>query len=73
MQHSNLAVILNDSFTEFRSLVFRQHMRYIETKLWEEAPPGEKATIANLPKEARTHVLPVLNFFGHVVPCSQIE
>jgi hypothetical protein len=66
MQHNNLAGILNDSFTEFRSLEFRKHIRYIENKLWDQCPPTKESGIFELPDEAKAHVLPVLNFFGHV-------
>jgi Domain of unknown function (DUF4760) len=65
IQHSNLVPVLNDSFREFREQEFKQHMQYIETRLWDQCP-HEQSTIRDLPEEAKVHVTPVMSFFGHV-------
>jgi hypothetical protein len=64
MQHANLLPVLIDMFRDFRQPEFRQHLDFVEKKLWDQYP-RKGIGIDDLPKQARQHVLPVMSFFGN--------
>ncbi|WBB68825.1 DUF4760 domain-containing protein [Micromonospora sp. WMMD812] len=65
MRHNNLLPVIVDIFTEFRDPAFKEHLHYLQHRLWEEYPPAASGT-SDLVGEARQHVVAVGGFFNSV-------
>jgi hypothetical protein len=65
MRHSNLLPVVVEIFKEFRDPTFKEHLNYLQHRLWDEHPPSNAGT-SELPEEARVHVMTVAGFFNTV-------
>lgn len=65
MRHNNLLPVIVDIFKEFRDPVFKEHLDYLQHRLWAEYPPTGTGT-SELADEGRRHVTAVAGFFNTV-------
>lgn len=64
-RHTNLLPVMIDMFQEFRQPEFKEHLAYIQDRLWDECPPQDSAGWP-LPPAAWVHVAPATSFFNTV-------